>query len=356
MNNKICFISMFSGYAGGGEIYLKRLIEKLVETNKYEITVITPSVDFFSDIKGVDVHKVTGIDKVNFLKGLRKFVKSIFEIKTILNNGYDRIIVNGDRASYISPFLNAGDKLYCIRHMAIDGVLKSIISRISFVFYKKVITISKFHKENYINKTKIKEEDKIEVIYNSVDEEKFVFSNPVDNKNLEMIFIASLERRKGIFDLLFSINELVKSGHMIALKIVGDGYLKNEVINYIEMNNLNTVDLLGFREDIKDLISKADILVLPSYDEGLPLSILEALSSGRPVIATRIAGIPEVVSDENNGFLFNPGDTKELTHCILKFNDDKNKIRLMGHEGRKVIENKFCQSVWLNKWISVLDS
>jgi glycosyltransferase involved in cell wall biosynthesis len=94
-----------------------------------------------------------------------------------------------------------------------------------------------------------------------------------------------------------------------------------------------------------ELLNKCDIYVLPSYNEGLPISILEAMSYGKPVISTNVGGIPEIVKPGFNGWLFQPGDRDALNGIILEVLAEKEKLKQYGINSMTVSAGYTPQSV-----------
>jgi glycosyltransferase involved in cell wall biosynthesis len=94
------------------------------------------------------------------------------------------------------------------------------------------------------------------------------------------------------------------------------------------------VHLLGFREDIADILAAGDLFTMPSLSEGLPLALVEAMSFGLPVVVTRVGGVPEVVTDGSEGFLVPPSDPGALATALGALLDDASRRRLMGDAAR----------------------
>src|SRR5690606_40232854 len=87
-----------------------------------------------------------------------------------------------------------------------------------------------------------------------------------------------------------------------------------------------------------ELLTICDILVLPSYSEGLPMSILEAMSYGKTIISTSVGGIPEIVKEGENGFLVTPGDKRSLSEVLNKILGDRNLLDIMGNNSQNRIQ------------------
>lgn len=143
-----------------------------------------------------------------------------------------------------------------------------------------------------------------------------------------LLYLGLITEKKGIFDVLQVLaenkEELIGK---LCLHIAGNGKVK-ELQDFVQSKGLHSiVRYEGWANDDKKslLLSMADAFILPSYTEGSPMSILEALSYGLPVIATKVGGIPEIVSDGANGILFVPGDLKEIDRILHRFVTDSDK-------------------------------
>ena len=166
-----------------------------------------------------------------------------------------------------------------------------------------------------------------------------------------LTFIGLIGEKKGIYDLLSAIKLLINKGYFIRLNIAGTGGVDR--LRY-EINRLKIghfVEYLGWiDENERDaILKKTDVFVLPSYAEGMPMSILEAMSYGIPVVSTTVGGIPELVVDGETGILIRPGDINSLSESIeyLILNEDIRKK--FGHKGRLIIEKKHNISINIEK-------
>lgn len=132
------------------------------------------------------------------------------------------------------------------------------------------------------------------------------------NKKFTVLFVGFFIESKGIRDLIKLALEIKMRGRNdIVIQLAGKGDLEGHIRNEIESKKLNDViDLVGWISGAEKIAmySNADVFILPSYKEGMPISILEAMAYGLPIISTNIAGIPDIVENGKNGFLYNPGD------------------------------------------------
>lgn len=120
--------------------------------------------------------------------------------------------------------------------------------------------------------------------------------------------------------------------------LAGDGMLRRETEAEIDRLGLGEAfHLLGWRRDVRALLGAADVLVLTSLWEGLPRAVLQAMAAGKPVVATRVDGTPEAVTDGENGFLLEPHDVDGLADRVSRLLGDRALARGMGEQGRRRI-------------------
>lgn len=157
----------------------------------------------------------------------------------------------------------------------------------------------------------------------------------------KFLFLGRVGDRKGIFDLLHVLsNKSDFYREKLKLYIGGDGEI-DRLKAFIKTNNLEDfVEYVGWVTDErkKELLSTAEIYILPSYNEGLPISILEAMSYGLAVISTNVGGTPEILEDNVNGFIFNPGDLLAMDRAIRILLDNREKILKFGTQSLKKIK------------------
>lgn len=201
-----------------------------------------------------------------------------------------------------------------------------------------LIVLSKQWEQYYSNIVPL---SKISVLYNGV----FPIEENYKRENATPVglFLGRLGQRKGTYDLLNSIKKLKDNGITGKFYLAGDGEI-NKVKELISDYGLeDVVDVLGWvnSEQINDLLKHVDFLVLPSYNEGLPMAILESMNYGLPIISTYVGGIPEVIINKDNGYLVNPGDIDGLTHALGSLITDEQLREEMGRKNKKVIKTRF---------------
>lgn len=203
-----------------------------------------------------------------------------------------------------------------------NNLILSTISAVEFAFHKKIvpfyfyfdklIAVSKFGMEIHSRKSELKE--KLVHLYNFYP--KLETTVPNHKKGDYFLFYGRLSYEKGILSLLKAWKNIDSE---IKLKIVGVGPMMKSILTYISQNNLTNIEILGFKSgnELEEIIRKASFIIVPSeWYENNPLTIIEAYSNGRPVIASRVGGIPEIVIDNSTGFLFEMGNIDQISQKI----------------------------------------
>jgi glycosyltransferase involved in cell wall biosynthesis len=199
-----------------------------------------------------------------------------------------------------------------------------------FRMCNRVIVLSNYWKDFFKNNIKC---SNTVVVSNSVNPEEFEKSITEEMEAHDFLFLGKLCKRKGIYDLIEATNELVnKQGHRdLHFWLAGDGDLEKvkAVINRYRL--CENVHLLGWLDNQNKLnyLRKAGTLILPSYHEGFPIAILEAMASGKVIITSSIVGIPEIIINGENGYLIEPGNIRALCNCILTVKESTEKMKMI---------------------------
>lgn len=190
----------------------------------------------------------------------------------------------------------------------------------------------------------LKTSDKIDikVIPDGVDLDKFYPSDQRGKDTIKILAIGRLVQRKGFDCLIKSIPYIVKNTEKdFCIEIIGDGPLRSELSNLA--GKLNVSDKVIFSgsvpyDQLPEKYRQADIFVLSSYAEGMPLVVLEAMASGLPIVSTRVQGIDELVKDGINGYLFAPSDNLALGNYLVKLIENSEIRSKMRDESIKIIQ------------------
>jgi glycosyltransferase involved in cell wall biosynthesis len=222
-------------------------------------------------------------------------------------------------------------------HIFYAGLPSIIQSALSWMFCKstKFIVLSKSWGKYYIDNLGLSAEQVI-VLPNPV---KFPAEIPtrVASAQVNFLFLGRIGDRKGAFDLIEACAKLsTDSKQNLELIIAGDGD-GEKARKMVETNDLSQqIKILDWvnEEERNQLLAKANVFVLPSYNEGLPMAILEAMSWELPIITTPVGGIPELVINLQNGLLIQPGDIQSLSAAIHSLIIDPNLRQQLGRNAR----------------------
>ncbi len=194
--------------------------------------------------------------------------------------------------------------------------------RLSLSLVDKIGVLSE---RTFLDISSFLDKGKIELIPSSVDTTQIVKRRHKSRDILKLLFIGGSDPyRKGIKEILEIMPSVVREYNNIQFIFSGSQVLKDLIDNLDPVIGEKHTEFIGFfdEKDKWDIYQSADILLLPSHNEGLPYVIIEALASGLPIISSTVGGISEVVKDGENGFIIEPGDKIALKSKILKLARD----------------------------------
>jgi len=185
---------------------------------------------------------------------------------------------------------------------------------------------------------------KIVVIENGVDTEKYnrARNNLLDYKDT-VLFLGRIVKEKGVYELVDAIRIIADEGRDIKLFIVGPGE-SEKLRDYIsKMKVTSEIQVLDWADEDKKikLLSICAIVVLPSYTEALPMSILEAMAAGKAIVATKVGAIPDLIKSKNNGELIDPMDARQLASAVIKVQENIENEILTGKENQRLVEERY---------------
>jgi glycosyltransferase involved in cell wall biosynthesis len=184
----------------------------------------------------------------------------------------------------------------------------------------------------------------------------------IETDDVVITYMGRLVREKGILDLIEAFSAIAEKHQNCKLLIVGDNSTAGDrdTNTQLKLNEMTTNPLLedkiimtGFRNDPERILTGSDIFVLPSYREGLPRSICEAMACGVPVVATNIRGCREQVIDDQTGYLFPPGDVQSLVGYLDELIVHRGKRLSMGKASRKLAEEQFSEAAVVERQVGI---
>lgn len=241
-----------------------------------------------------------------------------------------------------------------------------VIEKIIYMSYDKIISISKETQQNLLSWLNLHKKYfyKFKIIENGINVNKFYEAKPYKksdiynestNKTKFICMVGKFSKTKDQKTLIKSMKYLSEDVHLL---LIGEGPLINENKKYTNSFGLeNRVHFLGFRNDVEKIIKTSDIIVLSSNWEGFGLAAVEGMAAGKPVIASNVPGLRDIVN--GSGMIFKLGDSKELSNIINKLlnntNNYKEVSRLCFNKSRMFNIERMCQD-YLTLYQDLLDN
>jgi len=187
--------------------------------------------------------------------------------------------------------------------------------------------------------------------------QKFSFKKEPEDSSIKLVIASRMLWDKGIGELVEASKILHKKNIKFKTILVGlpDPHNPESIDSEIleEWNKLPFIEYLGFRNDVSDIITKSNIVILPSYREGLPKFLLEGAACGRAIVTTDVPGCRDVVRNNVNGFLVQPKNILQLADALEKLINDKTLRLKFGQAGRKIVENEFSEEIVVEKTLNL---
>lgn len=336
-------------------LYLKEELKKNVF--KYFFKIFTP--------QGINIFFST--IKLNYFKGPKSLLKTVgyFLEELVLLTHLKKLKVShvhihfaNPAASLILPINKHTDINYSLSVHGPEIFYNTDKNLLEEKFRDAVFIrgIGFFCRSQIMRFLDTKQWEKIHMVPCGVDPEIYSRSEVPRNEIVNIVSVGRLIPSKGQIIILKALNRLAKKGLNFKLNIIGGGIDDSLLKSYSKENELESyIFFLGVRsrEETKELLKNMDIFTLPSFAEGIPVSLMEAMSMEIPVISTVINGIPELIQDGKNGFLVMPSDVEGLSEIFEKLILDDVLRKKIGQEGRKIIKNKYNIYKSANKMVEL---
>lgn len=196
------------------------------------------------------------------------------------------------------------------------------------------------------------------MLQNAIDIPENIPTKNFKTEKTLLVYLARIEKRKGFFDLMKVMPNLAKKFPNLELYVAGQGDVEMANTLVKEYGLERNVFILGYIDSVKrdEILKMGHILVFPSYNEGLPMSLLEAMSYGLVPITTPVGGIPDVVVQNKNGLLVNPGDTEALKKSIDYLLTSPNKYADLSENARNDVDRDFNYKNYGSKLMKIYNS
>jgi len=373
MRTKILFVIDALEF-GGGERCFAQIINGL-PTEQYEIYLASTGNDQLYDaINNAQVHKIPMDFSSKYNPFLLTKVTNVIKEENI-----DIVHGQGARAEFYARLASGrtGIPKYIstiatpVEGYDVDFLKKRFyrfFDRFSEKYVDQFIVVSDALKDFVIHQRRISAE-KVVRIYNGIEINHYDPDKLKSQRlqirsefilNDDVILIGSIGRlvwQKGFTYFLRCIPDIIKHIAQTKFVVVGDGEMRKYLQNLSKkLGTENHLFFAGQRSDIRDILAATDIIVIPSLQEGFPMVTLEAMAMKKPIIATRINGITEQMSDSVEGILVEPTSVSALTIAIKRLLENPELATSLGEAARKRVIKDFSVEKMISETISVYES
>lgn len=327
-------------------------------------------------VKGkITFYNLTMPRKISF----NGFLSSINSLRKIIkDNSFDIVNSNNRNASFVARialitlFFSKVKSAYTARGMYFhdnQNFLEYFLTyyiEIFLLFFTHIVMSQSEEDVRKLSKNILVNSSKLNVIHNGISDKKFSIKhvNKADLKikGLVLCSIGRIVNGKGLIDLVNAFSLFHKNHHDSSLLIIGGALheennlaLKDFLDTAEKLNIKEKIFITGLVENVQDYLALADIYIHPSYREGVPRSVLEAMSLQKIVIATKIRGASEIINTSEVGILYEKGNVKDLVKSIIKANNlsykDKKNMGLMA---RKRVLELYKEEDYVNRQIKCI--
>lgn len=332
---------------------LKSFLEK-----KYKVYVLCPPNDEVkNELEKNNIicnfiyckrNSINPLNDLKMIKSIKKQIRQInpdkifcYQAKAVI---YGLIVANKKYETYPmigglgSVYRGNGFKTKCIK----------LIMKIQYkITLKKATNIIFQNHDDYETLLKdkiIKKSFPISFINGSgVNMKKFLYSSNYPSV-CTFLFVGRLLKDKGIEEYLMASSILKERGYVCKCQLIGDIDTNPSSLTYKELKpyiSNNSIEYLGYKNDVNLYLKDCSVFILPSYYEGIPKSILEAMAVGRPIITTNAPGCKETVINGQNGFLIEIKNVEQLVEKMIYFIEHPNQIEIMGKKSYEICQQKY---------------
>lgn len=355
---------------GGGERYLELLCEHL-DPLRFRPILICPEPGSFvgrMQVRGMDV-RVVHLEPLLNPFALMRLVRILSDEKvTILQTHGARANFYGRVAGWLAgvPVVvsTVHNSVADYEGSRLKRWIYSTVLRVTRPWVSRIICVSDAIRRDVVGEDPAAA-GLAETVYNGVD--RRLFQKMIDRAKVRrelgftdgplLVTVARLTEQKGHRDLIESLALLRDQWPQLQCVCVGDGELKKPLEALVAARGLSSMcRFVGSRDDVMEFYAAADMVVLPSHSEGFPFVILEALAMGKPVIATSVNGVPEVIEHMKTGFLVKARDVAGLAGAIQSLLEHPERAMQLGNAGRAVVQAQFTVDRMVEKTVAVFDA
>jgi glycosyltransferase involved in cell wall biosynthesis len=356
---------MATGTNGGAQEHVFSLVSRL-SRGRYDVRVV--SLSHGSSVRRLEKagFEVSVVDEPDDRRAVRALAEALadFEPEVVHNHMY-RAEVVGTRAAYL-----LGEQ-GCRRPAIISTVHSSRVRCVDdreqlrqlTPLMDRLIVVSKAIERKIADEGRLGAP--VSLIYNGVDLERYNHQQPCCTLHEDYSIpedapivgvVARLEAEKGHRTLVDAWPDVLARVPNAWLLIIGEGSERNSLEAEAEALGVSEhIVFTGRREDVPAVTAALDVAVLPSYREAQGLSVLEAMALNRPVVASDVGGIPEMIEDGATGLLVPPGDCQALAGAIVRLLTDHPYADMLAHGGHALVHDRFCIELMVSQISNIYD-
>lgn len=351
---RILYLSNSMNLGGGVQKCIFMLASRY-KKEKNEVFVASSGGEYIDELKksGITHYKIINPENKNPLNIFKNFL-TLYKI--IKDNKIELIHSHHRMTTLYAKVLSRILKVKTIHSAHLTTTDKKFMTK-KTLNNLPIISVSKGVKNGLVDYYGLNQ-NAIKVIYNSIEfnnknsEKSSIFKEEKESGKFIIGVVSRLEEVKGINIFLAAISDFIKKNKELEISafIFGSGTLEKELKEFTSRNNLNSVvNFMGNVTNISDYMKDFDIIVQSSYQEGLPLSLIEATSLGIPIIATDIPGTNEVAINDYNAMLVNVASSEEISRAIKKIYGNKELKRNLGLKSKEHFNNNFKKENYYNE-------
>ncbi|MGE5237358.1 MAG: glycosyltransferase [Chloroflexota bacterium] len=238
-------------------------------------------------------------------------------------------------------------------------VTRRVVNKVLSLVCDKIVAVSEAIREDIVRYDRVAP-SKVIIVRNGVDVAKFKAEGSyrdirkefgIDRNDFLIGFVGRLVSNKSLPNLVRAFSALRAKAWPVTLLIVGEGSMMEELKSMARQDRVtDSVIFTGIRRDIPDILSALDVFVLPSVNEGLPNALLEAMAMGKAVVASEVAGVPEVVEPGVTGVLVPMEDHSALEKALSRLFEDRGLAACLGRAAREAVEKEYSINATAARW------
>lgn len=323
---------------GGAEIMVEHLSTEL-KIKGYDVKIVS-LYNYHSVISERLAKRQVPIVYLNKKKGLDlKIVFNLFQLmKEIKPDVVHTHLYAAPYAMIAALFARIPIKVHTIHNIATkeEGKPKRMINRIFYQYCHVIpVSISPLVKRTILEEYHL-EDNQTPMIYNGIDLEESVPKEEYESSRdtIKIVHVGSFKEQKNHLGLIASFRLFCDQYPDATLTLIGSGALEKQTEDYVrELGLENNVVFLGLKAKVYPFLNEADIFVLPSLWEGMPISLIEAMASGLPIVATHVGGVPDMLEDHESGLLVDINNA-DIAAALIELANNAELRKKLGSNAR----------------------